>query len=80
MIARDGPTCVIDGCQIPATDCEAHHIIEHQNGGPTHTDNGALFCRFHHHMIDTGIFTVTMRNGKPHVTIPDRLLRTPYFR
>jgi hypothetical protein len=79
MIARDGPTCSIDGCRIPASGCEAHHIQEHQNGGPTHTDNGALFCWFHHRMIDTGVFTVTMVDGKPHVTVPDWLLRKPYF-
>ncbi len=30
-------------------------------------------------MIDTGIFTVTMENGKPKLTIPDWLLRKPYF-
>ncbi|WP_411721096.1 DUF222 domain-containing protein [Mycetocola sp.] len=40
MIARDGPTCIIDDCQIPASGCEAHHIIEYQDGGPTHVDNG----------------------------------------
>jgi hypothetical protein len=79
MIARDGPTCTIDDCQIPASGCEAHHIIEYQDGGPTHLDNGALFCWFHHHMIDTGIFTVTMENGKPKVTVPDWILRRPYF-
>lgn len=80
MIARDGPTCSVPGCQIPATGCEAHHIEEHCDGGPTHTHNGALFCWFHHRMIDTGVFTVTMVNGKPHVTIPDWLQRKPYFR
>lgn len=79
MIARDGPTCSIDNCQIPASGCEAHHITEYQNGGPTDVDNGALFCWFHHHMIDTGIFTVTMRDGRPHITVPDWLLRKPYF-
>lgn len=79
MIARDGPTCGIDGCQIPATGCEAHHIIEHCDGGPTHTGNGALFCWFHHRMIDTGVFTVTMVDGRPQVTIPDWLKRKPYF-
>lgn len=78
MIARDGPTCTMSGCPIPATACEAHHITEHSDGGPTHTHNGALFCWFHHRMIDTGTFTVTMVNGKPVVTIPDWLQRKPY--
>jgi hypothetical protein len=79
MIARDGPTCAIDDCQIPATGCEAHHIQEHSQGGPTHTDNGALFCWFHHRMIDTGVFTVTMINGKPKITIAEWIKRKPYF-
>lgn len=74
MIARDGPTC-----GIPATACEAHHIVEKQNGGPTHTDNGALYCWFHHRMIDTGVFSVSMVDGRPVATIPDWLLRKPYF-
>jgi hypothetical protein len=80
MIARDGPTCGIPGCTIPATACEAHHIIEHQDGGPTHTDNGALYCWFHHRMIDTGVFSVEMVDGRPRVTFPDWLKRKPYFR
>ncbi|MCP2032553.1 hypothetical protein L1277_002656 [Okibacterium sp. HSC-33S16] len=79
MIARDGPTCAMDDCQIPATGCEAHHIQEYSEGGPTHIDNGALFCWFHHRMIDTGVFTVTMVNGKPKVSIADWIRRKPYF-
>jgi hypothetical protein len=80
MIARDGPTCCMPDCQIPATGCEAHHVVEHSQGGPTHIDNGALFCWYHHHMINTGVFTVTMINGKPTVTIADWIRRKPYFR
>lgn len=79
LIARDGPTCGIPGCQIPATGCEGHHVVEYSKGGPTTIDNGVLLCWFHHHMVDTGIFTVTMENGTPVVTIPDWLLRKPYF-
>ncbi|MBG6237436.1 hypothetical protein IWX78_000379 [Mycetocola sp. CAN_C7] len=79
MIARDGPTCGISGCTIPASACEAHHIVEHSEGGPTHTDNGALFCWFHHRMIDTGVFSVEMVDGRPVVSIPNWLQRKPYF-
>ncbi|WP_158270315.1 HNH endonuclease signature motif containing protein, partial [Mycetocola zhujimingii] len=80
MIARDGPTCAMPDCQIPATGCEAHHIVPHAEGGPTHIDNGVLFCWFHHRMVDTGVFTVTMVNGKPKVTIAEWIRRKPYFR
>ncbi|WP_162924971.1 HNH endonuclease signature motif containing protein [Mycetocola zhujimingii] len=79
MIARDGPTCAMPDCQIPATGCEAHHIVPHSEGGPTHIDNGVLFCWFHHRMVDTGVFTVTMVNGKPKVTIAEWIRRKPYF-
>jgi hypothetical protein len=30
-------------------------------------------------MIDTGVFTVQMINGKPNVTIAEWLKRKPYF-
>ncbi|AWB86452.1 hypothetical protein C3E77_07370 [Mycetocola zhujimingii] len=80
MIARDGPTCGMPDCQIPATGCEAHHITPHAEGGPTHIDNGVLFCWFHHRMVDTGVFTVSMVNGKPQVTIAEWIRRKPYFR
>ncbi|MET1051359.1 MAG: DUF222 domain-containing protein [Mycetocola sp.] len=79
MIARDGPTCTIDGCEIPATACEAHHIVEYSQGGATHIDNGALFCWFHHRMIDTGVFSVGMVDGRPVVSYPEWLTRKPYF-
>jgi hypothetical protein len=80
MIARDGPTCAMPGCQIPATGCEAHHVLEYSQGGPTHIDNGVLFCWFHHRMVETGIFTVTMVNGTPKITIAETIRRKPYFR
>ncbi|GGE88533.1 HNH endonuclease signature motif containing protein [Mycetocola zhadangensis] len=80
MIARDGPTCAMPGCQIPATGCEGHHVVRHSEGGPTSVDNGVLLCWFHHHMVDADIFTITMENGTPVFTIPDWLLRKPYFR
>ncbi|RLP68465.1 HNH endonuclease, partial [Mycetocola manganoxydans] len=79
MIARDGPTCALPNCHIPATACEAHHIEEYHNGGPTHVDNGILLCWFHHHMVDTNIFTITMSNGTPTITAPDWLTHRPYF-
>jgi hypothetical protein len=80
MIARDGPTCCMPDCQVPASGCEAHHILRYSEGGATDMANGALFCWFHHRMIDLGVFTVTMVRGRPKVTIAEPLRRKPYFR
>ena len=66
---RDGG-CTIPGCGIPAGWCEIHHVEEHANGGPTHTDNGALLCWFHHRTLETSGWEIQMRNGVPHVRPP----------
>ncbi|MGN6206042.1 DUF222 domain-containing protein [Humibacter sp.] len=66
---RDGG-CVISGCGIPAGWCEIHHVTEHANGGPTHTDNGALLCWFHHRTLETSGWEIQMRNGVPYVRPP----------
>ncbi len=47
---RDGG-CVFPGCDAPARDCEAHHIIPWRLGGPTALWNLALPCPHHHHGI-----------------------------
>lgn len=80
MVARDGNTCLIPGCRIPATGTEAHHVIPHREGGPTAVDNGVLLCWWHHHVIECGLWTITMHNGVPRVDIPVWLTRRPYVR
>ncbi|HEY5223157.1 MAG TPA: DUF222 domain-containing protein [Microbacteriaceae bacterium] len=80
MAARDGLTCIVPGCPIPATASEAHHVVPDHRGGPTHVDNGVLACWWHHRMLDAGIWTVTMRDGTPTVHPPSwlaQLARTP---
>jgi hypothetical protein len=72
IAARDGATCLIDGCGVPFAALEAHHVVEHCRGGPTHVDNGVLLCWWHHHQIDLGLWQVQMIQGKPHVTVPVR--------
>lgn len=63
-------TCVIPGCDVPATWCEIHHVHPHSEGGPTHTDNGVALCWFHHRTIDTSGWDVRMHNGRPHIRGP----------
>jgi 5-methylcytosine-specific restriction protein A len=66
---RDGG-CVIPGCGIPAGWCEIHHVQEHSQGGPTHTDNGVMLCWFHHRTLETSGWQVAMQNGVPHIRPP----------
>jgi Domain of unknown function DUF222. len=69
IMARDGG-CLIPGCGIPAGWCEIHHVTPHNRGGPTHTDNGALLCWFHHRTIDTAGWGVRMIGGAPQIKAP----------
>lgn len=69
ITARDGG-CVIPGCTIPATWCEVHHVIEHADGGPTHTDNGVLLCWWHHRSLHLTEWTIRMNEGVPEIRGP----------
>ncbi|MDN3496024.1 DUF222 domain-containing protein [Planococcus sp. APC 4015] len=66
---RDG-ACVIPGCGVSAAWCEIHHVLEHAQGGPTHTDNGVLLCWFHHRFLDRIGWRVRMNRGVPEVRAP----------
>ena len=44
---RDGG-CVWEGCNAPASWCDAHHIIHWADGGETNLNNCQLLCRKHH--------------------------------
>ena len=44
--ARYG-TCVVDGCEIPATGCQVDHIDGWENGQPTDIDRLVMCCAFH---------------------------------
>jgi hypothetical protein len=48
MALRDR-TCRAEGCQIPATWSEAHHLVPWSQGGRTDLDAGVLLCSWHHH-------------------------------
>ncbi|WP_104105702.1 HNH endonuclease signature motif containing protein [Nocardioides sp. 616] len=43
--------CRADGCTIPATWCEAHHLVPWSREGASDLDNALLLCSFHHHRI-----------------------------
>lgn len=50
MAVRDR-TCRAEGCDIPATWCEAHHLDPWEHGGRTDLADGVLLCSHHHHRI-----------------------------
>lgn len=47
LAARDGG-CTIPGCTVPATWCDAHHIVPWAQGGRSDLSNYALLCPRHH--------------------------------
>jgi hypothetical protein len=40
-------TCVVDGCEIPSTNCQVDHIDGWENGQPTDIDHLVMCCAFH---------------------------------
>lgn len=42
------PTCIVPGCDVPSSECDMHHVIPWQLGGPTDTDNVRPLCQHHH--------------------------------
>jgi hypothetical protein len=73
LAARDGG-CVIPGCTVPPSRCQAHHVTpwvsENYLPGRTDLNNLALLCPFHHSTIHTSAWQLVMIHGRPHVTPP----------
>jgi hypothetical protein len=46
LLTRYG-TCVVDGCEIPATGCQLDHVDGWDNGQPTDIDYLVPCCAFH---------------------------------
>lgn len=54
---RDG-RCVFPGCSAVAEWCDAHHVHPAEDLGPTLLHNLVLLCRFHHHLVHEGGWTL----------------------
>jgi hypothetical protein len=63
LVSRDGG-CVFGGCEIPPSGCEAHHKTPWLDGGHTNPENTLLLCRYHHHLVHEGGWTLT---GNPEI-------------
>ncbi|MFX0537161.1 DUF222 domain-containing protein [Ornithinimicrobium sp. Y1847] len=59
LAKRDGG-CSIPGCTIPATWCDAHHVIWWSRGGLSDLDNYALLCPRHHTWVHDNELTATV--------------------
>jgi len=44
-------TCAHPDCSRPFTECEMHHVIHWEHGGPTKVANLAPLCFEHHHLV-----------------------------
>lgn len=63
MQVRDR-TCRAEGCDVPATWCEAHHWRPWSRGGATDLADGGLLCHHHHQRAhDTGYRHERLSNG-----------------
>lgn len=59
LAARDGG-CTIPGCTVPATWCDAHHIVAWANDGRSDLSNYALLCPRHHTWVHEQELTATV--------------------
>ncbi len=56
---RDGG-CSFPGCTIPASWCDAHHVVPWYRGGQTNLTSMALLCRRHHTHVHQRELTATV--------------------
>jgi hypothetical protein len=61
--------CTWDGCDAPASWCDAHHVVHWARGGPTSLPNLRLLCRRHHRVTHDDLAS-SWRAGRRHP--PDR--------
>jgi hypothetical protein len=59
LIARD-KGCSWAGCTVPASWCDAHHVVHWRHGGRTSLLNAALLCPKHHTEVHDRNLTATV--------------------
>lgn len=64
LVLRDGG-CTFPGCSRPPPWCQAHHVRHWADGGPTAVGNLLLLCGFHHRVLHSDGWRVTVsRDGR----------------
>ena len=77
LILRD-KGCRFPGCGRPVSWTDAHHVIHWRDGGPTALWNLLLLCRFHHHKVHEGGWTIKpLGDGDFRFVPPDPLAPIP---
>jgi hypothetical protein len=69
VLARDRH-CQFPGCHR-ATGLDVHHIRHREHGGTNHPANLTLLCRFHHHRLHEGGWTIERRDEALRFVAPD---------
>jgi hypothetical protein len=68
-LALSQRTCRVEGCDVPAAWCEAHHAKQWSRGGRTDLADGDLLCSHHHHRVhDRRYVSERTPTGKIHLT------------
>jgi hypothetical protein len=67
--------CVRPGCHRPPRHCQAHHVREWVDGGPTDLGNLALVCDAHHRQLHHAGWSMRIVNGVPEFLPPKWLDR-----
>jgi hypothetical protein len=70
LAARDGG-CIIPGCQVPAENCQTHHLSEWSAGGGSDLENLVLLCWAHHRQVDLAMWTIEPAPPDEPVPEPD---------
>lgn len=50
LVLRDRH-CTFPGCDVPATWCDAHHLVHWLDGGASDLSNAGLLCGWHHRLV-----------------------------
>ena len=74
LVVRD-QHCRWPGCTIRATWCDAHHITEWSDHGPTDQDNCALLCHRHHQLSHQPGWKLSGTGAELEVQHPDRTIQ-----
>ncbi len=46
--------CILPGCEVPAAQCQVHHLVPWTQGGATDLPNLVTLCWAHHRQVDLG--------------------------